>query len=475
MPRPDQTDRTAPARSRVNLKSADGMGRVVATSKSPGSDVQINAAFILPIAFFAVALAVGGAGTRYPLLEMTVELASLPLLFYYLAGFGRAIEDKWARIAIGMAALVLSLPFLQMVPLPPEIWTRLPGRSDPSQLLDLIGAPRKWMPISLDREETWRSALALLPGLTALLAVLTLRSAERGWVVLLVIAFAVASTLLGALQAAGLQTFVLFESGHSGLATGLFTNRNHQALFLNIAGLLAAAVGRNRNRGEPGLPPLVSASLVVLFAAGVLATGSRSGVAFLLISVPLALMALWPKELKSRRIIFVAAGTLVVAIMALSTSAGRAALARFASLDDARFAYWSDVWVAIAEYWPVGSGFGTFVPIYQKFESLAEVGPTYVNHAHNDFLELVLEGGAFSVAILVPALAFLALAAIRLFRAKGRQTWVVIGQSAAIGLLITMLHSLVDYPLRMLSLITLFGILCALLFAPSDAGRWRAR
>lgn len=442
------------------------MGRVVAAFDSSKPKRRINAAFLMAVGFIIIALAIGGAGNRYPMLEMAVELASLPLLFYYAAGFGRAIDDPAAKIAIGLAALALALPLLQLAPLPPEIWTSLPGRSDTRQLLELIGAPDRWLPLSLDPESTWRAGLALLPGLAAFLAVLALRTAERAWIVLLVIGFAVASAVVGALQAAGLRYFILFDSGHAGLATGLFTNRNHQALFLNIAGLLAAASGRLRQRGQPGLPPLVSVGLVLLFAAGVLATGSRTGVALLLLSVPLALMALWPRELRSRRILASAAGAGVVAIMAMATSAGKTALARFASLDDLRFAYWTDVRLAIAEYWPVGSGFGTFPTVYQRFESLAGVGPSYLNHAHNDFLELLMEGGLLALALLVPAIAILVLASIRSFRAGGGQAWAVLGQSSAVGLLIIVLHSVVDYPLRMLSLMALFGILSALVFAP---------
>lgn len=442
------------------------MGRVVAVSDSSKPERRITATFLTAAGFIVIALAIGGAGNRYPMLEMAVELASLPLLFYYVAGFGRAIDDSTARLAVGMAALALLLPLLQLVPLPPEIWTRLPGRSDTRQLLELIGAADQWLPISLDPESTWRSGIALLPGFAAFLAVLALRTAERARIVLLVIGFAVAGATLGALQTAGLHRFILFESGHAGLATGLFTNRNHQALFLNIAGLLAAAAGRLRQRGQPGLPPLVSVGLVLLFAAGVLATGSRTGVALLLLSAPLALMALWPRDLKFRRVFVSTAGAMAVVIMAMTTSAGKAALARFASLDDARFAYWTDVRLAIAEYWPVGSGFGTFAEAYQRFESLAGVGPTYVNHAHNDFLELLMEGGLPALALLVVAIAFLAFAAVRLFRARRGQAWIVLGQTAAVGLLIIVLHSVVDYPLRMLSLMTLFGILSALLFAP---------
>lgn len=442
------------------------MGRVVTASDSSKPERRIIAAFPIAAGFIVIALAIGGAGTRYPMLEMAVELASLPLIFYYVAGFGRAIGDSTARVAVGLAALALVLPLLQLVPLPPEIWTRLPGRSHTRQLLELIGAEDQWLPLSLDPESTWRAGLALLPGFAAFLAVLALRTAERAWIVLLVIGFAVASAVVGALQAAGAHRFILFDSGHAGLATGLFTNRNHQALFLNIAGLLAAAAGRLRQRGQPGLPPLVCVGLMLLFAAGVLATGSRTGVALLLLSVPLALMALWPRELKSRRIFVSAAGVTAVAIMAIATSAGQTALARFASLDDARFAYWTDVRLAIAEYWPVGSGFGTFAAVYQRFESLAGVGPAYVNHAHNDFLELPMEGGLLALALLVAAIACLVFASIRIFRARGGQAWTVLGQFSAVGLLIIVLHSVVDYPLRMLSLMTLFGILSALLFAP---------
>lgn len=449
-----------------NLNGPFGMGRVVTASDRSKPESRIPAAFLMAGGFIVIALAIGGAGNRYPMLEMAAELASLPLLFYYVAGFGRAIDDPATRVAIGLAALMLVLPLFQLVPLAPEIWTRLPGRSDTRQLLELIGAPDQWLPLSLDPESTWRAGLALLPGFAAFLAVLALRTAERAWIVLLVIGFAVASAAVGALQAAGLQYFILFDSGHAGLATGLFTNRNHQALFLNIAGLLAAASGRLRQRGQPGLPPLVCVGLVLLFAAGVLATGSRTGVALLLLSVPLALMALWPRELRSRRIFVSAAGATAVAIMALATSAGETALARFASLDDARFAYWVDVRLAIAEYWPVGSGFGTFATIYQRFESLAGVGPSYVNHAHNDFLELLVEGGLLALAVLVAAIALLVFASVRLFRVAGGPAWTVLGQSSAVGLLIIVLHSVVDYPLRMVSLTTLFGILSALLFAP---------
>ena len=47
-----------------------------------------------------------------------------------------------------------------------------------------------------------------------------------------------------------------------------------------------------------------------------------------------------------------------------------------------------------------GSGFGTFVPILQAYERPADILVFFINHAHNDWLELTLEGGILAVLLL---------------------------------------------------------------------------
>ncbi len=53
---------------------------------------------------------------------------------------------------------------------------------------------------------------------------------------------------------------------------------------------------------------------------------------------------------------------------------------------------------------PLGSGLGTFVPVYQTFEKPSDIAVTYVNHAHNDLLEDLSEvflptaGGGMALA-----------------------------------------------------------------------------
>src|SRR3546814_10117899 len=45
----------------------------------------------------------------------------------------------------------------------------------------------------------------------------------------------------------------------------------------------------------------------------------------------------------------------------------------------------------IAAYFPAGAGFGGFDPIFRLHEPFRLLKPTYFNHAHNDFLAVVLD------------------------------------------------------------------------------------
>jgi O-antigen ligase len=91
-----------------------------------------------------------------------------------------------------------------------------------------------------------------------------------------------------------------------------------------------------------------------------------------------------------------------------------------------------------------------------------------VNHAHNDFLEIWLESRWVGAAI----------ASVMLFAFiwQGLRVWfrsaahsvdaVMLARAAWIGLLLLLLHSLVDYPLRTTALSALAGLLAAFLLLP---------
>src|SRR3546814_1928629 len=73
----------------------------------------------------------------------------------------------------------------------------------------------------------------------------------------------------------------------------------------------------------------------------------------------------------------------------------------------------STVLSMIAAYFPAGAGFGGFDPIFRLHEPFRLLKPTYFNHAHNDFLEVVLDGGLPAALLLLVAIGWYAIASMR--------------------------------------------------------------
>lgn len=109
---------------------------------------------------------------------------------------------------------------------------------------------------------------------------------------------------------------------------------------------------------------------------------------------------------------------------------------------------------AARAYFPIGSGTGSFQPVYRTQEPLASVGTTFMNHAHGDWLELLLETGVVGAAFAALFLGWWNVRVRAIWRAEGRDPF---AQAAAIATAAMMLHSLVDYPLRTAALSAVFA------------------
>jgi O-antigen ligase len=106
---------------------------------------------------------------------------------------------------------------------------------------------------------------------------------------------------------------------------------------------------------------------------------------------------------------------------------------------------------------PFGSGFGSFVPAYQLFETPATMQSSYINHAHNDWLELVLEGGLPMALVLAAFVMWFGVAVISVWRNVESE---LIAKAACISASVLLLHSFVDYPLRTPALMVMFALCC---------------
>lgn len=460
------------------------------------------------LVFCSCALAVAfslvlGGGTRGGFLsDAILELIAVPTLLVSLWSlielpWGRIGHERQTRRVMAFCCAIVLLPLLQLIPLPPWIWTKLPGRENVETVFAMLGQS-PWMPISVSPVATWLSFLSLLAPLGIFLGTVQLSYRERRAISLIIVAIGVISAFLGLLQvaqgpASSLRFFVFTNDMD---AVGFFANRNHLAALMYTALLFTAVwaievtfkeAGSLQNpRGfGPRTVVVVTAAFLALLVLllGEIMARSRAGVILTMV----ALAAIFALASADRRNglgstlgtrLFEATPTklLLAAIMLAVTLAVQFALYRILDrftvdpLADARIPFARNTFRAALAFMPFGAGLGTFVQVYQMFESPSDLFPrVYANHAHNDVLELWLETG---VAGMVLAAAFVTWVGSRLVRiwrqapAGGHEIDHSLARAAVVAVGLLLAHSLVDYPLRTGAIMAIFAFSCALLIEP---------
>ena len=424
---------------------------------------------IIAAGFLACAMVLGGGGSPDPASELALQalFAFAALAWIWWAG---RTEHRVPLSLIVLGAALLLLPALQLVPLPPSVWQALPQRDLIADTLALANGEADWQAFSIAPAVTFAAVLALVPAIGTMWAVSSLGSDDRTLVVAVIAAMAVAGAVLGALQlASGPEAFRLYERSHRGWLTAFHANRNAAADVLVIGSLAASAwlslqldtTDRQTNR------LWFFAAVQIVLVVALVMTGSRAGIVLGVLSLAVH-FAIWRPHLADLRIGGIAAGIgaiglTLIALPIVLAGNGRIArvLDRFDARDDARVALWQDAWRAMAGFWPMGSGVGTFSYAFQPFESLANLDGAFVNRAHNDYMEFALEGGLLSVAVLALGATVLLTAARKAWRVSPRDHAL---QLFALGTLaVVALHSIVDYPLRNMAIACLAGVAAGLL------------
>ncbi|MBU1325351.1 MAG: O-antigen ligase family protein [Alphaproteobacteria bacterium] len=415
----------------------------------------------------ALAILIGGASREHALRLALLQLAALPVLALTLPKLHDIGAWSRHRLALGIAAGLLTIPLLQLIPLPPQIWTALPGREQAVLALEIIGVTPGWGTISLTPDQTWRAWLSLLPALALFAAGLTMNNAEVRTAVWLLLALCVASILLGIVQVVTGELYP-WSGSDRGYASGFFANRNHLATLCLIALPLAAALAAGRSReGSDGRLALWAGAFFVLLAVVALgAIRSRAGVVLMVPVLVLTGLCTWVSLGKGGRgpaFVALAAGA-AAALTLVAVLGATPIMARFDadSTTDVRIERWPIVADAAQAHLPIGAGLGSFDPVFRSVEPPDELGPTYFNRAHNEYLESWLETGWFGAAILVAFLVWF-----------GRRVWTVwrggggghadLARAASVGIGVILAHSVADYPLRTVTVMTTLALLCVLL------------
>jgi O-antigen ligase len=381
------------------------------------------------------------------------------------------------KVLFIFAVAFFAMVGVQLIPLPPEIWSALPGRELEAQIDKAAGIAPVWRPISLVPSMTWNALYSLFIPLAALLMGIQLTRNERRKLLVVIIILGILGGLVGLLQVIGDPTGPLYfySFTNNGSAVGFFANRNHQAFLLScLFPMLAVFASIDvKSRESHRIRLMIAGGAGILLVPLLLVTGSRMGILVGIIglfSIPFLyknpVAGLNEKRRGRRFTPAYAVGAFGVFILVLLTVVfSRAqALQRLVTDEDnqdLRFQVWGPIIEQGWKYFPFGAGAGAFAQAYQTGERNELLYPNYVNLAHNDFIEVFFSFGLIGVGLIAAALILWAMASYKIWRLPSdKRPSTLVGRMASVIMLILAVASISDYPLRDPSMMVLWTVCC---------------
>jgi putative inorganic carbon (HCO3(-)) transporter len=435
-------------------------------------------------------------GSVRPLSVLMLELWALGLGGASLWIASRDPDFRWPRPALIAAALLALVGLAQLTPLPEAIVEFVAGpthtaRSAITTVIDQTHIDNA--PLSLAPPETLDALLRFLAYVfVGVTATVTMRTHAD---------IRLAATVL--LASAGFQAIygsAEYLSGHQHIfaytkkfylesATGTFINRNHFAGYLALVlplvfVLLSTNSARIRKRSWRELvarlndPTSLYKILVgmtgVAIGCGILLSYSRGGLVAGLVTL-VALVLLRPMK---RHWIPIAAVAVLIPAALLSWQEIAAPGERFFSESqqlstlNSRLPVWEATLGMVPSYAVIGSGFGTFGSTFRLHQ------PEDVNqrwdHAHNDWLQSVVEGGVLTSLAFV----FLFVFSIRTILSVGARSTDMATKTVAAVLVAALIgagvHGLIDFSARIPAVACLLAFYCGTCLGFRGAGPFRS-
>jgi O-antigen ligase len=284
--------------------------------------------------------------------------------------------------------------------------------------------------------------------------------------------------------------FVVRKTYYLGFATGTFVNRNHLAAYLELAG--AAGVGlvvADLKAGGPGdwrmrlsnwIGLIFSTKARIRIALSMIVIGlvmSRSRMGNTAFFVALSVSGLGYLLLRERRL-FLPALALFSSLLLIDTLI----VSRWFGLEkvvqrientqleqEQRLEVYLLLPPMVQAYSNTGSGLGSFGVAFTPYKPADLVG--YLDHAHNDYLEFLIEAGIPGVIVLALLLAFHVLHAINVVLRRNDR----LAQGICLGYLMATLalavHAVVEFNFQIPAIAASYAVLMGLAASCSASGR----
>lgn len=454
-------------------------------SRPMQSRSQPNYKFWLLSAFLVIIFLLGGSSHKDVQSLAILRPASILLCALALTTL-RLRDVNQYRVLFLLLGTIVVLTVFYLVPFSPAIASFFQHLDLMRSIRTEIGISNNGQAISADPTESWDTLYSLATPIAVFLLAVQLSDRDKYRLLPLLIALSCVSGVLGILQLLSSPTGPLYfySITHSGSAVGLFANRNHSATLLAcvfpMLAVFAAGTGRSDNLDGR---KILSAAIALVVLPLILVTGSRSGFVTAIFGCA-GTLVLWPKgseKLKSSKskkffrkyqtaIVGISAFFILVSVTILF-SRGFALERLFTEMpgSDGR----KDFVVISARiftndfFW--GAGPGALANVYKIYEPFDLLDATFLNRAHNDYVETLVTYGAFGLLLFILGALYIVWKAAAFWRAPKSQSLASsFGKMASLVICIVAIASVSDYSLRTPTIMSVMVIILLWMSGPNS-------
>lgn len=396
-----------------------------------------------------ISLLIGGGTASGLYTDTLIEVAAI---ITAAAVFSQTSGQRIPYTILWLLIFAVALVILQIVPLPAAIFNGL--RPEPLLGNSWLAGQSGFRFVSVGVGRTIECLLYLVASAAFFLSVLRLRTEQVQGLLPFFFMGVICNGLAGAIQYSLSDDIAIEGLLPFTINAGLFANQNHFAALLFVSIPFVVYYGLFRGHLLSGSLGLVSLLLLLL------AAGSRAGVLIGLAITVLSVVFLSARSrLSGLSILAIFIGLSVYTIGAWTRIDAEVVDPAFGRGEFARTTI-----EGIKENLATGVGFGNFQKAYQIYEKEGMIFKQYVNHAHNDYLEIGFEGGVIAILLMMFYFILLLAGLVRIRRDP-------LQKAAFLSVSFLLIHSLVDYPLRTEALAMTFAYMNAIIFHKGFASR----
>jgi O-antigen ligase len=375
----------------------------------------------------------------------------------------------------GLLPLMALLAYmsLQLLPLPPGM-VRLFSPGSYALYMDSVwlGRPGQWVSLSINKKAALAELLrfASYAGIYVLTVQLHAHARVFRRTVTVLAVFGPVLAFFAIIQhlLPNNRIYWMRELTQGGTLFGPYVNRNHYAglmgmifpvimsLFLYYRPRRDHASFRERlvgifTRPQSNVSMLLGFS-AVLTAASIFLCLSRGGIASLAMSLIFLGLLLRKRSGMGRRGLLLAS-TIIVILYAVGWFGWGPVFERFQSIRNSqgeiaelRLDLWKDSLNIVRDFPLTGTGFGSYINIYPSYRTIDSEG--IADHAHNDYIELLTNGGVISMLLLFWFIAAVAVRSYRAFQRRRDPYSLFLYSGILTGIFSILLHGVTDFNMQ---------------------------